>query len=156
MSAPGDSILDTRVLPTVDLSDLDFSNVSVDFSNMSSHISGGAMDDIITISAYPNVSPGLMTSTAIDWNSMNLASSLGDVRVSNTLDLRGDNADIRINGVSLAETLQGIQDRLAILNPNPDLESRWQQLRDLREQYVSLERELQEKEQAWAALQQRG
>ena len=156
MSAPGDSILNTQAIPTVTLSDLDFSNISVEFSTMASPLSGGAIDDVITISGTPNASPGYITSTAIDWNSMNLASSLGDVRFSNTLDLRGDDADIRLNGVSLVETLKGIQDRLAILRPNADLESRWQQLRDLREQYETLERELQEKEQAWAALQQRG
>ena len=69
------------------------------------------------------------------------------------LTLNGQDADIEINGVSLTETLKGLQDRLNILRPNADLESRWEQLRDLRQQYQRLEAELLEKERAWAMLQ---
>jgi len=142
---------DLEPLQTLDISCLDVGTM---------HASpAGAAEDIITVSINPNAAPaapGYITSTTIDWNSMHLTSSFGHVRTSNTLDLCGDDADIRINGVSLTETLQGIQDRLEILRPNPKLESRWQQLRDLREQYQALEQELQEKEQAWAALQQQG
>jgi hypothetical protein len=148
-----DSIMDTQPLPTIDLSDLNLDQVYLDTMNTS--LPSGSLDDVITITASPNLGPSLMTSTTIDWGSINDI-SWSQTRHSGTLDLTGDDADIRINGVSLTETLQGIQDRLAILRPNSELESRWQQLRDLREQYQALERELQEKEQAWAALQQRG
>jgi hypothetical protein len=130
--------------------------VTVDPTTMSSTVPNVDWDDVITLTSAPNLSPGYINSTTIDWNSMHLAGSFDNLRTSNTLDLRGDDADIRINGQSLVETLRGIQDRLEILRPNPELESRWQQLRELREQYQLLEQQLIEKEEAWKALQQHG
>ena len=155
MSAPGESILDNAVLPTIDLSTVDLTSIPVDYTCMTTHGPCVGSDDVITISGTPNASPGYITTPAIDWSDIttNINWNQG---TSNIMELRGKDADLRINGVSLTETLQGIQDRLAILRPNPELESRWQQLRDLREQYQALEQELQEKEQAWAALQQAG
>ena len=126
--------------------------MSLDPTAMTTMISTGAAEDLITItSGGTGPQHGYYTSTSLWETASDL--TLGG---SNKLDLHGEDADIRINGVSLTETLQGIQDRLAMLRPNPELESRWQQLRDLRDQYQTLERELQEKEQAWAALQQHG
>jgi len=48
--------------------------------------------------------------------------------------------------------LDRIEERLAILHPNIELESRWEDLADLRMQYVELEREIIEKEKVWAIL----
>ena len=75
-----------------------------------------------------------------------------DPNPSGTITLRGEDADISINGVSLMETLRGIQERLNILQPNRELEAEWDQLRELGEQYRRLEQELAEKSQAWKAL----
>ena len=75
-----------------------------------------------------------------------------DNNVSSTIDLKGENADIRINGVSLTDTLKTIQDRLNILRPNPELEQEWDQLRELGEQYRELEKKLQEQSDMWAKL----
>lgn len=57
--------------------------------------------------------------------------------------------DLKLRGVSLqdqitmiSDKLDAIDDRLAILRPNPELEKQWEQLRLLRQQYVELEREL--------------
>lgn len=55
--------------------------------------------------------------------------------------------DITISGVSLKDSLDKINQRLNILHPNEDLESRWEQLRALGEQYRALEKELFEKEE---------
>jgi hypothetical protein len=56
-----------------------------------------------------------------------------------TIDLKGEEADIIINGVSLAKTLQGIQDRLNILVPDPDLLEKYETLRELHSQYKMME-----------------
>jgi len=72
--------------------------------------------------------------------------------VSSTIDLKGENADIRINGVSLTDTLKTIQDRLNILTPNPELEQEWDQLRELGEQYRELEKKVKEQGDMWAKL----
>lgn len=75
-----------------------------------------------------------------------------DNNVSTTIDLKGENADIKINGVSLTDTLKTIQDRLNILRPNPELETEWDQLRELGEQYRELEKKVKEQGDMWAKL----
>jgi hypothetical protein len=68
------------------------------------------------------------------------------------LDLQGDDADIVINGQSLLQSLQAIEQRVGILRPNARLENHWDQLRELGEQYRRLEQELMEKQQMWDML----
>jgi hypothetical protein len=71
------------------------------------------------------------------------------------MELRGEQADIVMNGVSLNDTLKLIQDRLCMLRPNRELEAEWDQLRDLGEQYRKLENQLMEKQQAWDILKKK-
>lgn len=68
------------------------------------------------------------------------------------IQLNGASADIVLNGVSIRESLSNIESRLAILKPNPELESRWDRLRELREEYQKLEVEILEKERMWNQL----
>ena len=73
----------------------------------------------------------------------------------NSLSVKG-NADfegeVTIKGKSLTDMFEKIEERLAILHPNPELEDRWKELQSLREAYVELEREIIEKERVWAIL----
>ena len=71
---------------------------------------------------------------------------------SGTIALTGENADIKINGVSLCDTLTAIQDQLNILRPNTELEAEWDQLRELGEQYRKLEAEFKDKTKMWKTL----
>jgi hypothetical protein len=75
---------------------------------------------------------------------------------SGQIELKGDQADVVINGVSLTETLKGIQDRLCMLQPNAALEAEWDQLQELGKQYRKLEAELLEKQRAWEILKKQG
>jgi len=59
---------------------------------------------------------------------------------------------IKVNGKDLGKILSSIEERLALLHPNPELESRWEELADLRMKYMELEREIIEKEKIWAIL----
>ena len=61
-------------------------------------------------------------------------------------------ADIKIGGKSLVDAIEKIEERLGILKPNPALEDRWDQLKELRRQYQELEKELLEKEKMWDIL----
>ena len=74
------------------------------------------------------------------------------VSQSGTIHLEGNNADIKVNGESLMETLRGIQDRLNMLTPNTELEAEWDELRALGEQYRKLETEFKEKSKMWNTL----
>ena len=71
---------------------------------------------------------------------------------SGTLELRGEGADVKINGVSLTGVLKNIEERLNILRPNTELEADWDQLRELGNQYRQLEAELKEKSLMWNKL----
>ena len=75
-----------------------------------------------------------------------------EVNQSGTIELRGKNADIRVNGESLMETLKGIQGRLNMLRHNTELEAEWDQLRELGDQYRKLEAEFKEKSTMWNTL----
>ena len=69
-----------------------------------------------------------------------------------TLELKGENADIVINGTSVLKCLDKICERLNILTPNPTLENEWHQLKELGEQYRSLETKLKEQGDMWGKL----
>lgn len=72
-----------------------------------------------------------------------------------TLKVTGDaefEGDLKIQGKSLKESLDRIEERLAILRPNEELEEKWDQLRGLRKLYMELEAEIIEKEKMWAIL----
>lgn len=72
-----------------------------------------------------------------------------------SLVVKGDaefEGDVKINGKSFIETLDRIEKQLAIFRPNDELESRWEELRDLATRYRELEAELKDKEKMWEIL----
>ena len=95
---------------------------------------------------------GLNYTSPYTFNSATPNWSISESKISSTLDLKGENADIKINDISLVNTLKTIQDRLNILRPNPELETEWDQLRELGAQYRELEKKLQEQSDMWAKL----
>jgi hypothetical protein len=68
------------------------------------------------------------------------------------IDIRGTDADIRINGKSMNKWMEQVEQRLNILTVNPELEKEWDELRRLGERYRKLEKKCQEKAQMWEAL----
>jgi hypothetical protein len=60
--------------------------------------------------------------------------------------------DIVIGGQSLMKTLDSINERLAILQPNTRLESEWEELKELGERYREMEQDLLEKARVWGIL----
>lgn len=84
------------------------------------------------------------TSVGIDYN----------MKVAQTgqIDIRGTDADIRINGKSMNKWMEQVEQRLNILTVNPELEKEWDDLRRLGERYRKLEKKCQEKAQMWEAL----
>jgi len=58
--------------------------------------------------------------------------------------------DKRLEG--LFEWQEQVNKKLAILQPNPELEEQWSELKELRERYVELEKELTEKTKMWDIL----
>jgi hypothetical protein len=73
----------------------------------------------------------------------------------NSLSVKGDanfEGEVTIKGKNLTEMFEKIEERLAILHPNPKLEDRWDELKELGKRYKELEQELLEKEKVWNIL----
>ena len=72
-----------------------------------------------------------------------------------TLKVNGDaefDGDVVIKGKSINDSLERIEERLAIFRPNQELEEKWENLRGLRKAYMELEAEIIEKEKMWGIL----
>ena len=66
-----------------------------------------------------------------------------------------DGCDIKIGDRKLGDILSALEERLAILHPNPELESKWDELKELGKRYKELEAEIKEKEKVWKILKQK-
>lgn len=112
--------------------------------------------DCMITTVTPTPVPTITIGNSTSWNWSADTISLGDPPPTGTLTLKGEDADIMINGESLMTMIRGIQDRLNILTPDRELEQEWDDLRVLREQYEAKLAECREKSRAWRALQQSG
>ena len=68
------------------------------------------------------------------------------------MELKGDGADITINGKGLKTWMEKVEERLNILTPNTELEKEWDELRRLGERYRKLEKKCKEKAEVWNKL----
>lgn len=102
------------------------------------------------------------SNTAIDYSNITIgpsstiigaAGNFGTmIRPDGRLELQGEDADIKINGRSLMNALDALEQRLNILVPNPELETEWDELRVLGERYRALEKQCAEKGNMWKKL----
>lgn len=97
-----------------------------------------------TTNTTNTASPWIATGTGIDPTMV--------VGQGGSIDIQGQNADIKINGKSMKTWMEAVEERLNILTPNPELEKEWDDLRHLGERYRALEEKCKEKAQMWAAL----
>lgn len=127
-----------------------------------------SLEDTITITI---TSPSVTSSSSIDWSSNKWSSpytiaSTGSssniwattnisspLSVNGNIEVTGNDADITINGVRLGDRLTAIEQQLNILRPNTEIESEWDELRQLGERYRQLEQEIKEKMEVWRLLQ---
>ena len=92
------------------------------------------------------------TNTAGPWISSGGTNPAMVVNQSGTIEIKGEDADIKINGKSMKTWMEAVEERLNILTPNPELEQEWDELQELGERYRALEKQCKEKAQMWAAL----
>ena len=90
--------------------------------------------------------------TSPGWGNITLAEPAlngATLKVNGNADFEGE---VTIKGKNLTDMLEKIDDRLAILHPNPELEDKWDELKELGKRYKELEAEIIEKEKIWKIL----
>lgn len=132
------------------------------------YTSPGTTVNTVTITSSPNTITYPNTGTGINWGGTMNNGSTGTYTIATDPNLKGASlqikgnaefegdvtfeGDVAIKGKSIKESLLAIEERLAILRPNEELEEKWENLRELRKQYIELEAEIIEKEKMWAIL----
>ena len=136
------------------------STITSDLSTYSSGIdsltitNSANMSDTITFpSSYSFSGNGSSVyTTSYDWN--NAYQTNANVNINADGISVKEGGDIKIGGKSLSEAIEKIEERLGILKPNPELEERWEQLKELRRQYIEMEKDLLEKEKIMKILKE--
>ncbi len=114
-------------------------------------ITTGSPGQVLTTTGTNGISWGNLNGTTTSWGSITADPNLQ----GRTLQVNGDadiTGELTIQGVKLSDRLDKIDERLAILHPNKELEAKWENLRGLRKAYMELEAEIIEKEKMWAIL----
>jgi len=137
---------------TISAQGYDYQTIDLSSSiTMASPIVYTMAPNISTISlSGPNVTPtwSIGSNTITGLNGI----SAVDIKPSGTITLKGDDADIDINGKSLMKTLEALEDRLNMMVPNPELEKEWDDLKKLGDRYRKLEAKCKEKAKMWNKL----
>jgi len=99
------------------------------------------------------------TASSINWQAPNVwtttsavGATIGGGPAAGQLALNGEKADININGKSMSDWMEKVEERLNILTPNTELEKDWDDLRKLGERYRRLEKKCKEKAETWKKL----
>ena len=129
----------------------------------------GAAQGVYTIDTSDSITLG-----NIDWNSINSTMVTGsdtltwsdntyttgygynppNVNITNDGVNMKDDCDLKIGDRSLKDFMNKVEDQLAILRPAPELEEKWNQLRDLRRQYEECKQDILEKEKIMKILKE--
>jgi len=126
-----------------------------------SNIGGSMGTDTITLnntlwsggsitSPYTYTTTGTSGAGTYNWN--NTTSTTVEINTDGLTMKAG--TDITVGGKSLTKAIEQIEERLGILHPNPKLEERWDQLKELRRQYIEMEKDLLEKEKLMKILKE--
>lgn len=96
------------------------------------------------------------TGTSINWNQSAVggiyANPAMEVNQGGKIALKGDNADVDINGKSLVKWMQAMEERINWMQPNVELEKEWDDLKKLGDRYRKLEQKCKEKADVWKKL----
>jgi hypothetical protein len=98
-------------------------------------------NDTYTINANSSYPWAIGSVTGATYTNTNIT----DLNPSGKISIKGENADLDINGASLKDFMARVEQRLAILTPDPRLEEEWEELRVLGDRYRELEKEINAK-----------
>jgi hypothetical protein len=177
MAASKEKTLDELIseLNTIDLSnttvqaDINWGTDTITLSSPTSSMLDSGYGAIPSISITGGVSGAQLTHTGQNaiWTTSGTGYTIGTTTNTNpytimgagttvsqggTISLKGEKADIDINGKSLTTWMEKVEERLNIMTPNPELEKEWDDLRKLGERYRKLEKKCKEKAEVWKKL----
>lgn len=145
--SPSYSSTDYGAIPTISMADLTLGNITINngVSNGYTIGAGGSHANAVWTTTGTGTS-----ATGYNWSSV--GATVGAITPSATISLKGENADIDLNGKSMKAWMEKVEERLNILTPNPELEKEWDELRKLGERYRKLEKKCKEKAEVWNKL----
>ncbi len=107
-----------------------------------------------TIGSLPvgSTSASIYTSTGVNGTWGSITSPDPAVKIDTDGIIIKEQGDIKLGNVSLKDFIERIEQRLALLSPNPELEKEWEELKELGDQYRALEKHIKEKMKTWEIL----
>lgn len=138
----------------IDLSDYGAAQPTYNISN------GGI--DTITIDANNFHTGSITSASTLTWTQpydnytiSNTWNNDSRININNDGLSMKDDCDLKIGDRSLKDFMDKVEDQLAILRPAPELEEKWDQLKDLRRQYETLKQDILEKEKLMKILKEK-
>jgi hypothetical protein len=131
----------------------------IDWASASS-MSDSIVTDLLSTPGYIYTTNNTTVTTGPSWNGTYSITGAGTssnplmVNQGGKIDITGENADITMNGKSLKNWMERVEERLNILTVNAELEAEWDELRELGERYRELEKKCKEKGEMWKKLKQ--
>jgi len=126
-------------LITININDTDLQNYTGSYTTTMA-------DDTITLSDDYSFDFSNIDLSGFNYNP-GIDVTQGDIAVHN-------DGDIKLGERSLKQFMDKVDERLNILQPNPELEAEWDELKRLGEQYRKMEQELLEKNKMWEKLKE--
>ena len=137
-----------------------------EYNDLTTDPSYGAVPPLVQAHTIPNVTistsaisggytigaTGTSPNTVWTGGSYRISDPAAVITASGKMALNGNGADIDINGKSLKDWMEKVEERLNILTPNSELEKEWDDLRRLGERYRKLEKKCKEKAEVWKKL----
>jgi len=138
--SPSYSSVDYGAIPSISMADVTLGNIAFSSGTSSTYTLGAGGSHANAVWTTTG------TTTGHNW------SAIGAVQPSATISLKGKNADIDIDGKSLVKWMEAMEERMNWMQPNPELEKEWDELKELGDQYRKLEAQCRDKAAMWDKL----
>ena len=158
----GYSAYDYGAIPTLttsDLSSLTMSDISISNTTGTGYTIGGNIGAVGSGLGLGHANVIWQTTTGtntnINWNQSAVGGIYAnpmELNQSGKVSLKGENADIDINGKSMVKWMQAMEERMNWMQPNVELEKEWDDLKKLGDRYRKLEQKCREKAEMWKKL----
>jgi hypothetical protein len=140
-----DNIVSIDSLTVSDSNVIDLSN----YASTSSYTLGSGISSISgSITVPTSYATSYTLGSSYSWNDPNVNISSDGITMK-------QESDLKIGDRSLKDFMDRVEDQLAILRPAPELEEKWDQLKELRRQYETLKKDILEKEKIMKILKEK-